>query len=283
MKAKQKRKSGSIDFITYEGLQVKYEQYELIIIPKEITDSKVGDSGEDYIQAFWKLGRSIEEVPNYHVKWKHHSKYIEIVYTNENDKNGVPFNKAMADFVAKKDYDITWGTERYFLKNGIVNQIVWYANCFNNECVKDNITYDSRNPKHRRKLEFKVNYKETRKFQTSKQVVRNQKEFRDNLLEKDKRCVISKVSVPEVLQAAHIVAVKEGGFEHVNNGVLLRADLHQLFDSGILTIDNKGVVHIDKERVKNAPEYMKYDGKRIDKSALKRIKEKLKEFNARQE
>lgn len=107
MKAKQKRQGGSIDFLTYEGLQVKYEQYELIIIPKEITDSKVGDSGEDYIQAFWKLGRSIEEVPNYHVKWKRHSKYKEVVYTNENDKDEVPFNKTMNDFATKKGVEIT--------------------------------------------------------------------------------------------------------------------------------------------------------------------------------
>ena len=92
--------------------------------------------------------------------------------------------------------------------------------------------------------------------------------------------VISKVSVPEALQAAHIVAVKEGGFEHENNGILLRADLHLLLDSGILTIDNNSFVHIDKNRVKNAAEYMKFDGKQIDKCALKRIKDKLKESNA---
>ena len=54
-----------------------------------------------------------------------------------------------------------------------------------------------------------------------------------------------------------------------------------MFDSGVPTIDNNGFIHIDKNRAKNVPEYMKFDGKQIDKTALNRIKDKLNESNAR--
>ena len=53
-----------------------------------------------------------------------------------------------------------------------------------------------------------------------------------------------------------------------------------MFDSRILTIDNNGFIHIDNDWVKNAAEYMKFDGNQIDKFALKWIQDKLKESNA---
>jgi predicted restriction endonuclease len=40
-----------------------------------------------------------------------------------------------------------------------------------------------------------------------------------------------------VLEAAHIQAYSEAGTFDVSNGLLLRADVHTLFDLGVLTID----------------------------------------------
>jgi predicted restriction endonuclease len=48
---------------------------------------------------------------------------------------------------------------------------------------------------------------------------------------------------PEALEAAHIIAYQGQDTHHVTNGLLLRADLHTLFDFGLLAIDeNTGEV-----------------------------------------
>jgi len=39
-----------------------------------------------------------------------------------------------------------------------------------------------------------------------------------------------------VLEAAHIVPYAQGGLHEVTNGLLLRSDLHRLFDLGYVTV-----------------------------------------------
>lgn len=51
------------------------------------------------------------------------------------------------------------------------------------------------------------------------------------------RCAISKERTLPVLQAAHIRPYAEGGLHELSNGLLLRSDLHTLFDQHYLTID----------------------------------------------
>tara|TARA_X000001036_G_scaffold350548_1_gene331261 strand:- start:112 stop:948 length:837 start_codon:yes stop_codon:yes gene_type:complete len=55
-------------------------------------------------------------------------------------------------------------------------------------------------------------------------------------------CVVTGCTDEQVLHAAHIRSVKDGG-KHANwNGLLLRSDIHQLFDLGLVTIDENFVV-----------------------------------------
>lgn len=51
------------------------------------------------------------------------------------------------------------------------------------------------------------------------------------------RCALTGVDVPEVLEAAHISPHSQGGTMSTSNGLLLRADLHTLFDLRLLVID----------------------------------------------
>jgi putative restriction endonuclease len=51
-----------------------------------------------------------------------------------------------------------------------------------------------------------------------------------------RRCAITKEKALPVLQAAHIRPVSEGGRHLVSNGLLLRSDVHTLFDRGYVTI-----------------------------------------------
>lgn len=69
---------------------------------------------------------------------------------------------------------------------------------------------------------------------------RGQPAFRAKLLAAyDNRCAISGSDVAETLEAAHIAAHATGGTMDVHNGILLRSDLHTLFDLGLIAIDTR--------------------------------------------
>ncbi|WP_239591021.1 HNH endonuclease [Vitreimonas flagellata] len=62
--------------------------------------------------------------------------------------------------------------------------------------------------------------------------------FRAALMEAyDGKCAISGCAVTQVLEAAHIVGYQGQASNHVQNGLLLRADLHTLFDLHLIRID----------------------------------------------
>jgi len=48
----------------------------------------------------------------------------------------------------------------------------------------------------------------------------------------------------------------------VSNGLLLRADLHNLFDRGLITVSDKLIVNVNRE-VRKDPNYRKFHGKRL--------------------
>lgn len=67
-----------------------------------------------------------------------------------------------------------------------------------------------------------------------------QPEFRQRLLRAYKQsCAVTGCKVNGTLQAAHIRGVKVGGTHSVKNGLILRADIHNLFDLGLITVDEK--------------------------------------------
>src|SRR5690554_3884683 len=67
---------------------------------------------------------------------------------------------------------------------------------------------------------------------------RGQPAFRKALIDAyDERCAITHCDVIEALEAAHILPFADGGPATTANGLLLRADLHTLFDLHLITID----------------------------------------------
>ena len=77
-----------------------------------------------------------------------------------------------------------------------------------------------------------------------------QARFRREVLGKTPRCIITNVTMPEVLEAAHIIPVKYHGEDTRANGFAMRLDIHQLFDSGHLRIHaNGGVFLTDRARM----------------------------------
>ncbi len=60
----------------------------------------------------------------------------------------------------------------------------------------------------------------------------------------DRRCAATGEKALPVLEAAHIRSVAEGGQHRVDNGLLLRSDLHRLYDRGYLTVDPSYRIHV---------------------------------------
>lgn len=72
----------------------------------------------------------------------------------------------------------------------------------------------------------------------------NQARFRKAVLQSCERCVITNVSMPEVLEAAHIKPFKYNGEDTIANGFAMRMDIHLLFDAGHLRISDTGLVEL---------------------------------------
>jgi predicted restriction endonuclease len=107
-----------------------------------------------------------------------------------------------------------------------------------------------------------------------------QPEFRNRLIEAyGGRCAITDCDAIDALQAAHIDPYLGPKTNQVTNGLLLRADIHTLFDKGLLAIDEVGMTIILHPTLK-ATAYGYLDGTSIhppakvgqwpDKEAMRR-------------
>lgn len=54
-----------------------------------------------------------------------------------------------------------------------------------------------------------------------------------------RQCAITGTHIPPVLQAAHVRPVTAGGVHRLDNGLLLRSDVHTMFDRGYLGVDTQ--------------------------------------------
>ena len=79
---------------------------------------------------------------------------------------------------------------------------------------------------------------------------KNQARFRREVLGDKPRCIITNVTMPEVLEAAHIIPFKYRGDDTRENGFAMRLDIHQLFDTCHLRINPDGGVFLtDRARM----------------------------------
>ena len=71
-------------------------------------------------------------------------------------------------------------------------------------------------------------------------VRQGQSAFRRRLLEiYGNQCCISGANAVQALDAAHIIPFSGSGSDSPNNGLLLRSDLHRLFDAGALAVNDQ--------------------------------------------
>lgn len=82
----------------------------------------------------------------------------------------------------------------------------------------------------------------------------------------NRRCAISDEKTLPVLDAAHIRPFSDGGLYSIQNALLLRTDIHTLFDHGYLTINTDYTVEVShhlKEDYGNGKIYYDYHGKHL--------------------
>ncbi len=72
-----------------------------------------------------------------------------------------------------------------------------------------------------------------------------QARFRRDILEASGgKCVVTGVKLRDVLEAAHIKPVSDGGNDLVSNGFCMRTDIHTLFNTGHLRIHPSGAIQL---------------------------------------
>ena len=104
---------------------------------------------------------------------------------------------------------------------------------------------------------------------------RAQAKFKNSILPRESVCAASGESFQPALEAAHIQDVEDRGPNIPENGFLLRADLHKLFDDGFFTLSEDGFWTFD-----NAfPEG--YRGQFISDRVCQSTFERVKDFIAK--
>jgi hypothetical protein len=88
---------------------------------------------------------------------------------------------------------------------------------------------------------------------------RGQAEFRSCLIGAySGKCAVTGSRIVDLLEAAHITPHADGTDYRVSNGLLLRADIHTLYDLHLLSIDERYRVHLSKTL--RTSEYLRYHG-----------------------
>jgi len=78
-----------------------------------------------------------------------------------------------------------------------------------------------------------------------------------------RRCAITQEKILPALEAAHIRPFSENGPHSVKNGILLRSDIHRLFDSGYVTVTTNHCFEVSrriKEEFDNGEHYRVFHG-----------------------
>lgn len=81
-----------------------------------------------------------------------------------------------------------------------------------------------------------------------------------------RRCAITGERTLPALEAAHIRPYAESGPNRTENGLLLRSDLHRLFDAGYVTVTPEHRIEISqriKEEFENGRDYYRFQGREL--------------------
>lgn len=99
--------------------------------------------------------------------------------------------------------------------------------------------------------------------------------FRASVLDAyDRRCAVTGHKITPTLQAAHIRPVSRGGQHRVDNGLLLRSDVHTMFDLGFLTVDATHALRVSpslRHEFGNGEEFYAREGETVSLPTDRRL------------
>ncbi len=115
-----------------------------------------------------------------------------------------------------------------------------------------------------------------------------QSKFKSELLKAyNNKCCISENDIPELLEAAHIQEYKNIESNHVQNGLLMRVDIHRLYDNKLIAVDDEYIIHVSNLILDK--EYRSFHGRKISlpkdpdnypcKDALRLYREEFRSLN----
>lgn len=167
-----------------------------------------------------------------------------------------------------RDYDLadksaTWGTSTITIKASLRSATAEWAGRYD----------DSLDGKRRCLVSF-PNLLERKERETISRIKKRQAQFRDCLIAEDRCCCITGETTRESIEAAHIIDAAADGRETIENGILLRADLHRLYDAGLFEIREDGAVKITGDISKNYQKLI--SSKTVDTRIMSRIREAVK-------
>ena len=123
---------------------------------------------------------------------------------------------------------------------------------------------------------------ENRRQAYARRVRKGQSRFRKALITLyDSRCAFTKTNEETVLEACHIISHAKTGDNSLDNGLLLRSDIHVLFDEHLVTLANDGVRLCVRQDVTD-PEYAKLNNSipKIRPSTSQRHLELIRQRNS---
>jgi putative restriction endonuclease len=97
----------------------------------------------------------------------------------------------------------------------------------------------------------------------------------------DRKCAISGERTLPVLDAAHIKPYDQSGPHAISNGLLLRSDIHKLFDKGYMTVTNDYKIEVSnriKQEFENGREYYRYHGNSLLNLPIRMINKPSNQF-----
>ena len=96
-----------------------------------------------------------------------------------------------------------------------------------------------------------------------------------------RRCAITGENTLPVLEAAHIKPFSTDGPHELENGMLLRSDMHKLFDLGLLTVTPELRIEVSshiREQYANGKRYYEYQGQELKSVPSSLLERPSKEF-----